>query len=95
MGGCGLEDLVPDYIYMKTSWWAESRVGCRLAQFFEFLEIEPSSIVSTPEVSLVLGTILIIPLAIVRVFNLNAYINSPIVWVAKLFGYGSLGIIIN
>ena len=43
---------IPDSIYKKTSWGAESRVVCRLAQFFEFLEIESSSIVSIPEVSL-------------------------------------------
>ena len=48
-------------------------------QFFEFLVIESSSIVFIPEVSLVLGTIMIIFLDIVRVFDLNAYINSPVV----------------
>ena len=46
----GLEDLVPD-TYKKTSWWAESRVGCRLTQCFELLDFESSSIVSVPEVS--------------------------------------------
>ena len=36
----------------KTSWRAESRIGCRLAQCFEFLDIVSSPIVFASEVSL-------------------------------------------
>ena len=52
---------------------------CRLAYCFEHIDFESSSIVSVPEVSLVLESILIIVMINVRVFDLIAYINNPVV----------------